>query len=421
VDPVSEVRLPDIGEFTEVPVAEVLVAPGDVVEVEQPLLTLESDKATMDVPSPAAGVVVEVLARVGDLVSRGSRILLIRSGAEEAPPEEASSEPAPPSVDEVAEEPERRVLAADFPAAPAPETAPSTATRASPAVHRMARELGVDLHLVEGSGLGGRVRKSDVQAFIGQALNDGSAAAPLPEPLPAPEVDFAAFGPVERRPLSRLKQVSGARLHRSWTTIPHVTSHEDADITDLEAFRKEINREQAGELRVTLLAFVVKAAVLTLRAFPDFNASLDGGELCLKRYYHVGFAADTPRGLVVPVLRDADRMGVLEIAGELARLAARARAGELAPSEMQGGSFTVSSLGGVGGTAFTPIVNAPEVAILGVSRAAVRPVWDGAAFQPRLILPLSLSWDHRVVDGAAAARFNLHLAGILGDVRRALL
>jgi pyruvate dehydrogenase E2 component (dihydrolipoamide acetyltransferase) len=417
VDAVTEVLLPDIGEFADVPVAEVLVAPGDVVEVEQPLLILESDKATMDVPSPLAGVVVEVLARVGDLVSKGSRIMVLRTGVEAAPPPagELPAGPAAPPAAELAEEPERRVLAAEF---PAPAEAPP-APRASPAVHRMARELGVDLQLVEGSGLGGRVRKSDVEAFIGRALAGRPAVAPVP--APAPEVDVAAFGPVERRPLSRLKRISGAHLHRSWTAIPHVTSHEDADITDLEAFRVAVNRERTEGPRVTLLAFVVTAAVLTLRAFPEFNASLDGDELCLKRYYHIGFAADTPRGLVVPVLRDADRMGVLEIAGELARLAARARAAELAPSEMQGGSFTVSSLGGVGGTAFTPIINAPEVAILGVSRAAMRPVWDGAGFQPRLILPLSLSWDHRVVDGVAAARFNAHLAGILGDVRRALL
>lgn len=410
MDQMTEVLLPDIGEFAEVPVAEVLVSPGDVIEVEQPLLTLESDKATMDVPSPAAGVVVEVLARVGDLVSRGSRILVLQPATKR----EAPADPVP----EPLEEPGPRVLAADFPAAPAVE-ASAVPPRASPAVHRMARELGVDLHAVEGSGLGGRVRKSDVQAFIGQAIAGGPARAPEPEP--EPDVDFSAFGPVERRPLSRLRRMSGVHLHDSWTRIPHVTSHEDADITDLEDFRKEINREQAGEVKVTLLAFVVKAAVITLRAFPDFNASLRGEELCLKRYHHIGFAADTPRGLVVPVLRDADRLGLLDIAGELARLAARARAGQLSPSEMQGGSFTVSSLGGVGGTAFTPIINAPEVAILGVSRAAIRPVWDGEAFQPRLILPLSLSWDHRVVDGVAAARFNLHLAGILGDVRRALL
>ena len=443
------VEVPDIGDFQDVPIIEILVSPGDTVAVDDPLLTLESDKATMDVPSPAAGTVRELRVKLGDRVSEGSVILMLEP-AEAAPaPPAAPAGPAPAVNREPAGTPPR----AKPPEPPPPERTPphdhgpvDTATKlarpapgdavpgqrevphASPAVRRFARELGVELRRVPGSGPRGRVVRADVEGFVKQVLGGevppgGAPLAPAGLPLlPWPQVDFARFGPVETRPLPRLRKLAGANLARNWVMIPHVTHHDEADVTELERFRVGLNEERAADgAKVTLLAFLVKACAVALARFPELNASLDGESLVLKRYFHIGFAADTPNGLLVPVVKDADRKGVLEIAGELRALAARAREGKLAPADMQGGTFSISSLGGVGGTGFTPIINAPEVGILGVSRAARKPVWDGSQFVPRLMLPLSLSYDHRVVDGAGAGRFTAHLAGLLADLRRLLL
>jgi pyruvate dehydrogenase E2 component (dihydrolipoamide acetyltransferase) len=433
-----EVRIPNIGDFKDVGVIDVMVKPGDAVKVDASLITLESDKATMDVPSPAAGTVRELRVKVGDRVSEGSVIVTLDAAgpAAEAPPA-APAAAVPVPVPAAAPVPVAAVPApaaapvptaapaAPPPSAPPAPSAPGAGARAhaSPAVRMVARELGVDLDRVAGTGPKGRVLKEDVHRFVKEVM---SGAVPTGgvglDLLPWPHVDFAKFGPIETRPLSRIKKISGANLARNWVMIPHVTQFDEADITDLEAFRSELNRENAGTgVKVTLLAFLVKACVAALQRFPELNASRDGDSLVLKRYFHIGFAADTANGLVVPVLKDADKKGVVEIARELAELAARAREGKLGPADMQGGSFTISSLGGIGGTAFTPIVNAPEVAILGVSRSAMKPVWDGKTFAPRLILPLSLSYDHRIVDGALAARFTAHLAQVLGDMRRAML
>jgi pyruvate dehydrogenase E2 component (dihydrolipoamide acetyltransferase) len=422
-----EVLVPDIGDFTDVPVIEVLVAPGDTVAEEDPLVTLESDKATMDVPAPAAGVVVELRVKVGDTVSEGTPLLTLSPDGvapEHAPaPEaavvaEASAEPQAP--------PEPAHAAA--PAAPSGNGASAgTPVYASPAVRRQARELGVDLSMVRGSGRKGRITKEDVQDAVrvpapspARPGADGAVALPGLELAPWPKVDFAKYGPIERVPLSRIKRISGPNLARNWVMIPHVTHHDEADITQLEAFRKQLNAEQS-DVKVTMVALLLKACVASLQEFPDFNASLDGDDLVVKRYWNLGFAADTPLGLVVPVIRDVDKKGLLEIAAELRDLSAAAREGRLKPTDMSGGTFSISSLGGIGGTGFTPIVNAPEVAILGVTRSAMKPVWNGEEFVPRLMLPLSLSYDHRVVDGAAAARFCVHLSGVLMDLRRALL
>jgi pyruvate dehydrogenase E2 component (dihydrolipoamide acetyltransferase) len=422
-----EVLVPDIGDFTDVPVIEVLVAPGDTVAEEDPLVTLESDKATMDVPAPAAGVVVELRVKVGDTVSEGTPLLTLSPDGvapEHAPaPEaavvaEASAEPQAP--------PEPAPAAA--PAAPSGNGASAgTPVYASPAVRRQARELGVDLSMVRGSGRKGRITKEDVQDAVrvpapspARPGADGAVALPGLELAPWPKVDFAKYGPIERVPLSRIKRISGPNLARNWVMIPHVTHHDEADITQLEAFRKQLNAEQS-DVKVTMVALLLKACVASLQEFPDFNASLDGDDLVVKRYWNLGFAADTPLGLVVPVIRDVDKKGLLEIAAELRDLSAAAREGRLKPTDMSGGTFSISSLGGIGGTGFTPIVNAPEVAILGVTRSAMKPVWNGEEFVPRLMLPLSLSYDHRVVDGAAAARFCVHLSGVLMDLRRALL
>ncbi len=430
-----EVRIPAIGDFKDVGVIDVLVKPGDAVKVDASLITLESDKATMDVPSPTAGTVKELRVKVGDRVREGTVILMLDAAEATAKPAAADAPPAP------AERP--APLAAAAPAAapgppaempPAARPAPAlpgpeagARAHASPSVRMVARELGVDLARVAGTGPRGRVLREDVHRFVKEVM---SGAAPASQTtggvaldlLPWPRVDFAKFGPIETRPLSRIKKISGANLARNWVMIPHVTQFDEADITDLEAFRSELNREAEKDgPKVTLLAFLVKACVAALKRFPELNASLDGDSLVLKRYFHIGFAADTPNGLVVPVLKEADRKGLLEIARELAELAARAREGKLAPADLQGGCFSISSLGGIGGTAFTPIVNAPEVAVLGVSRSATKPVWDGRQFAPRLVLPLSLSYDHRVVDGALAARFTAHLARLLGDMRRAML
>jgi pyruvate dehydrogenase E2 component (dihydrolipoyllysine-residue acetyltransferase) len=451
-----EVKVPDIGDFTDVPVIEVFVKPGDAVKAEDSLVTLESDKATMDVPSPAAGTVKEVKVKVGDKVREGSPIVLLEAApapADGAAKAAAAPAPEPPRAAAAAPvpEPPRATAAAGAPgpsAVGAPEaktqseepatekpapTAPVDAVafkaaHASPSVRKFARELGVDLARVAGSGPKGRILQEDVQNFVkgimhGAGAPQAAAAAGGPlNLLPWPSVDFAKFGPIELRPLSRIKKLSGANLARNWVVIPHVTQFDDADITELEAFRVALNKEnEKAGIKVTMLAFLIKASVAALRKFPDVNASLDGDNLVLKQYFNIGFAADTPNGLVVPVIRNADQKGVLAIAAEMSALSAKAREGKLGPADMQGGCFSISSLGGIGGTAFTPIINAPEVAILGVSKSAMKPVWDGKAFVPRLHLPLSFSYDHRVIDGAAAARFTAYLGGLLADMRRMML
>ncbi len=443
-----EVRVPDIGDFKDVEVIELLVKPGDAIAVDQSLITVESDKASMEIPSAAAGVVRELKLRIGDKVSKGSLVLLLEPAAAAAATAPAvAAEPAAadkpaavtPESAPKADSGDRAAVAPAVPAAEAPAAggepvgAISGTVHASPSVRATARELGVDLSRVSGSGPKGRVTHDDVRAFVKRVMQGAQAAgsgsgivAAGGAALPAwPQVDFAKFGPIERVEMSRIRKISGPGLHRNWVSIPHVTNHEDADITELEAFRVQLNREHEKRgVKLTMLAFLVKACVAALQRFPEFNSSLDaaGGDAVIrKKYYHIGFAADTPNGLVVPVIRDADRKGVLEIAQEMSALAAKAREGKLSPAEMQGGTFSISSLGGIGGTYFTPIINAPEVAILGVCRAAMRPVWDGEQFVPRLILPMSLSWDHRVVDGAGAARFNAYLAQVLADFRRVLL
>src|SRR6266446_6332080 len=475
-----DVKVPDIGDFKDVPVIEVLVKPGDQIAAESPLITLESDKATMEVPSPAAGVVREVAVKVGDKVSEGSLIARLDAKEKEsrsaARPEEPAApeqpvaasragkvpvehaEPEKPFREAAAKANGRQAPSADRdepqkpfveqptsrkeyggPTATVPppwdEPAPAPAmideeafekAHAGPGVRKLARELGVDLGRVSGSGPKGRILAADVYKFVKSVMTGAAAPAAAVAAAggglavaPPPKVDFAKFGPIETKPLTRIQKIAGPGLHRNWVTIPHVTNHEDADITDLEAFRLALNKEQ--EVKVTLLAFLMKACVAALQKFPSFNSSLEGDHLVVKKYWHIAFDADTPQGLVVPVIKDADKKGVLAIASETAALAAKARDGKLAPGDMQGATFTISSLGGIGGTYFTPIINAPEVAILGVCKAQMQPVWSGSEFKPRLLLPLSLSWDHRVLDGAAAGRFNTFLAGLLGDARRMLL
>lgn len=468
-----DIKVPDIGDAEEVEVIEVLVAENDTIEPEQSLITLESDKASMEIPAPQGGVVKSIAVKLGDKVSEGSVILQLEpadatdsaatSEAEAAAPTDdapaaaaaapaASETPAPAAAPA---EPARAPEAADQPQAVAsgqkathaagqlasipPERHSPTAAfgtsdlplrnlpHASPSVRKFARELGVDLTQVEGSGARQRITHDDVRQYVKQALQRGGAPGAGAsvgglEVLDWPKVDFSRFGEIETQPLSRIKKISGANLHRNWVMIPHVTNNDVADITDLEALRKQLNEEYSKEgLRFTMLAFVIKAVVAALREFPEFNASLDGEDLILKKYYHIGFAADTPNGLVVPVIRDADQKGIIELAQETSELASLAREGKLSASQMQGGCFTISSLGGIGGTDFTPIINAPELAILGVSRASMQPVWQNGEFVPRLILPLSLSYDHRVIDGAAAARFNAFLARLLADFRRIAL
>ena len=472
---IKEAKVPDIGDYDGVPVIEILVAVGDTVKKDQGLVTLESDKATMEVPSAFAGVVKEIKVKLGDEIAEGAVVALIEvsEGAAEAKPA-ATPAPTPAAetgtkVEPVAVSPTPDKLAqreiAQERAAPAvapvasrvlddkpgidPEASPprtppvefnadrvlpEKVAYASPAVRLFARELGVDLNQVKGTERGGRISKEDVQKYVKGALAGGvaapaSAAAPVAAGgglnlLPWPKVDFSKFGETEVVALSRIKKISGANLARNWAMIPHVTQHDHADITDLEALRVALNKEnEKAGIKLTMLAFLMKASVSALKKFPDFNASLDasGENLTLKKYFHVGFAADTPNGLVVPVIRDVDKKGVNEIAQESGELAKKAREGKLGPAEMSGGCFSISSLGGIGGVAFTPIVNAPEVAILGVSKSSIQPVWDGKQFQPRLMLPLSLSYDHRVIDGAAAARFTAYLAQLLGDMRRVLL
>ncbi|CAM5358775.1 dihydrolipoyllysine-residue acetyltransferase [Eoetvoesiella caeni] len=438
-----KVEVPDIGDFNEVEVIEVLVAVGDTVKAEQSLITVESDKASMEIPSPQAGVVKAVHVKVGDKINQGSFILELEasggqaaaSAASPAPsaapaqaPAAAPAGPAAPAADQ------NGALASEAVVHPSPtaefDAAPKrNLPHASPSVRKFARELGVDLTRVAGSGRNGRIVADDVRGYVKQAVAGGvsgggstAAAGGGLSVLDWPKVDFAKFGPIEAKPLSRIKKISGANLHRNWVMIPHITNNDLADITDLEAFRVELNQEnQKSGTKVTMLAFIIKAVVAALKKFPDFNASLDGDNLVLKQYFNVGFAADTPNGLVVPVIRDADKKGIFELASETSELARQARDGKLSPAQMQGGCFSISSLGGIGGTSFTPIINAPEVAILGVSRSAHQPVWDGKAFQPRLMLPLSLSYDHRVIDGASAARFNAYLSALLADFRRIAL
>jgi len=422
---VAEVRVPDIGDFKDVPVIEVSVKPGDIVKPEQPLITLESDKASMEVPSPLSGVVGELKVKVGDRVSEGTVILTLSS--------EAAAVPRAAPVTAAEPSPARP---APTPAALTPPAAAAVAERlpeaafdipyAGPSVRKLARERGIDLRQVKGSGRRGRILPEDVINFSAAPAAAAAAGPAAPGAalglLPWPKVDFAKFGPIESKPLSRIKKISGPALHRNWVMIPHVTNHDECDITELEEFRKQLNKEnEKSGTRVSMLAFMIKAAVASLKKFPEFNSSLEGDNLILKKYYNIGFAADTPQGLVVPVIHDADKKGVLDIAKEMAELAKLARDGKLKPDQMQGGTFTISSLGGIGGTYFTPIINAPEVAIMGACRSFEKPVWDGKQFVPRLYQPLSLSWDHRVIDGAAAARFNAYFGSLLTDMRRALV
>ncbi|MBB5456913.1 dihydrolipoyllysine-residue acetyltransferase [Paraburkholderia sp. Cpub6] len=435
---VQEIKVPDIGDYKDVPVIEIAVKVGDRVEKEQSLVTLESDKATMDVPSSAAGVVKEVKVKVGDTVSEGSVIVVIEAegGAAPAPaPAPAAKAPTEKPFDAPATPtpaPAAPSALAQAPLIPAGEGGSRHPSHASPSVRKFARELGVDVGQVKGTGPKGRITQADVTAFVkgvmtGQRAAPAGAAAPAAgggelNLLPWPKVDFTKFGPVDPKPLSRIKKISGANLHRNWVMIPHVTNNDEADITELEALRVKLNKEhEKAGVKFTMLAFVIKACVAALKKFPTFNASLDGDNLVFKQYYHIGFAADTPNGLMVPVIRDADKKGLVDIAKEMADLSKAAREGKLKPDQMQGGCFSISSLGGIGGTHFTPIINAPEVAILGLSRSAMKPVWDGKQFEPRLTMPLSLSYDHRVIDGAEAARFNAYLGSILADFRRVIL
>lgn len=428
------VEVPDIGDFSDVPVIEIMVSIGDTVAAEDPLVTLESDKATMDVPAPQAGTVHSIDVALGDTVSQGSVILTLEPGAGASAPAAAKSSPAaapataqPSQVPAAAPAAEPRATSTRAsPTAAITETPAKPVSHATPAVRRFARELGVDITRVKGTGRKGRILKEDVQNFVKGALA-APAAAPAAggmgiEPIPA--VDFSRFGETETRSLSRIKKISGRHLHRAWLNVPHVTHHDEADVTEMEDFRRSLKAEgEKRGVRITALAFIMKAVAASLEEFPSVNASLsaDGESLVLKKYFHIGIAVDTPNGLVVPVFRDVDKKGIFDLAAEMGDISSRARDGKLTPSEMQGGCISISSLGGIGGTAFTPIVNAPEVAILGVTRARMQPVWNGSEFEPRLMLPLDLSYDHRVIDGAEAARFVSHLAGLLGDVRRLLL
>jgi pyruvate dehydrogenase E2 component (dihydrolipoamide acetyltransferase) len=426
-----DITIPDIGDFKDVPIIEILVKAGDTVEAEQPVVTLESDKATMDVPAPAAGKITQIVVKVGDKVSMGSLIAKLDAGGPAAPvSSEQEDEAEAKEEEDAAEAPETSPVAPrDLPPGP-PKTAAGPALAdfsgvfAGPAVRRLARELGLDLNLIKGTGEKGRITREDVKAALVSRAGGAVGGAALPA---IPAVDFAKFGPVETVPLSRIKRISGPRLHASWVNVPHVTHCDEADITDLDAFRKALDedakKDKSKPYRVSLLLLLMRATVATLKAFPTFNAALApaGDSLIMRRHWHIGVAVDTPDGLMVAVVKDVDQKGVIELARELGALSEKARAGKLAPTEMQGATFTISSLGGIGGTAFSPIVNAPEVAILGVVRSKMAPVWDGTTFQPRLMLPLCLSYDHRVIDGAAAARFMRHLAGLLEDMRRIIL
>ncbi|HQS60461.1 MAG TPA: dihydrolipoyllysine-residue acetyltransferase [Polynucleobacter sp.] len=431
-----DIKVPDIGDYKDVPVIEVLVKAGDQVEKEQSIVVLESDKATMDVPSSHSGIVKEVKVKVGDSISEGAIVLVLEeSGSSAATQSSASPAPnkvetAPAPAPALKVEPPIVRAPAPPPVSNTPVVVDPTASHASPSVRKFARDLGVTIHHVKGSGPKGRITQDDVQAFVKAAMSGGAGSANSSSGgslgglnlIPWPKVDFSKFGETERQPLNRIKKLTAANLGRNWVMIPAVTYHEDADITDLEAFRVLTNKENEKQgVKITMLAFLMKAAVAALKKYPEFNSSLDGDDLVLKKYFNIAFAADTPNGLVVPVIRDADKKGIFELARETSELAALARDGKLKPEQMQGASFTISSLGGIGGTYFSPIVNAPEVAILGVSKAAMKPVWDGKQFIPRLICPLSLSADHRVIDGALATRFNAYIAQLMSDFRRAAL
>ena len=448
---VTAITVPDIGDFDAVEVIELLVKVGDTIKDEQSLITVESDKASMEIPASHGGVVKSIEVKVGDKVAQGSIVLHVEASSQVAASAPAATAPAAaaatviavPSAEPAVVSSSATVSAAaavpvaalaTVPAVGKLEMPASTAglPHASPSVRKFARELGVDLTRVSGSGPKQRITQEDVQSFVKQALAGGSVnASPAAagaslggglDLLPWPKVDFTKFGAITPQPLSRIKKISGANLHRNWVMIPHVTNNDEADITQLEALRVTLNKEnEKSGIKLTMLAFLIKAVVAALKKFPEFNASLDGDNLILKQYYHIGFAADTPNGLVVPVIRDADKKGVLDLARESGELAKKARDGKLSPAEMQGGCFSISSLGGIGGTNFTPIINAPELAILGVSRSYMKPVWDGKAFVPQLTLPMSLSYDHRVIDGAAAARFNAYLGSLLTDFRRIAL
>jgi len=430
-----EIVVPDIGDFDEVAVIELLVKVGDTVKVEQSLITVESDKASMEIPSSHAGVVKALKVKVGDKVSKGSAIAVIEASGGAAPAAAAPSTPAAAAPTTAVSAPAEKTLPTAALPAHEPSAPKGSLPHASPSIRKLARELGVPLEEVKGSGPKGRIVQEDVQGFVKNVMSGATqtkaqatkapasaAGGGIPGLLPWPTVDFTKFGPVERKDLSRIKKISGANLHRNWVLIPHVTNNDDADITELEAFRVATNKEnEKSGVKVTMLAFVIKAVVSALKKFPEFNTSLDGDTLVYKQYFHIGFAADTPNGLVVPVLKDADKKGILQISTEMGELAKKARDGKLGPADMTGGCFSISSLGGIGGTHFTPIINAPEVAILGLSKSFQKPVWDGKQFVPRLTLPLSLSYDHRVIDGASAARFNAYLGQVLADFRRVLL
>ena len=423
-------KVPDIGDFDEVEVIEVMVKPGDAVKVDQSLITVESDKASMEIPSSHAGMVKEMKVKVGDKVAKGSLVLMLASDAGGAAPAPAAAASVPQAA-----------------AAPAPSASPAPAVAASPAlaqtsgvkphaspsIRKFARELGIELARVKGTGPKGRILQQDVQNFV-KGVMSGATAAPVSSAssgkgggfdlLPWPSLDFSKFGETELQPLSRIKKISGPNLHRNWVMIPHVTQFDEADVTELEEFRKSSNAAMAKSgVKLTMLAFVIKASVAALKKFPVFNSSLDakGENLILKKYYNIGFAADTPNGLVVPVIKNADAKGIAQIAQEMADLSGQAREGKLKPADMQGATFTISSLGGIGGTAFTPIINAPEVAILGLSKSEIKPMWDGKQFAPRLMLPMSLSYDHRVIDGAMGARFSVYLGEVMTDMRKVLL
>jgi pyruvate dehydrogenase E2 component (dihydrolipoamide acetyltransferase) len=427
----AEVRVPDIGDFKDVPVIEIYVKVGDTVKAEDPLVSLESDKATMDVPAPLGGVVQEIRVKLGDKVSQGSVIMALGTGSATSSAPSVLGAPSPQPSPAGAGEGVKTAASTIDGAQNGIDEAAFALAYAGPAVRKVARELGVNLGRVKGTGAHGRIVREDVEAFAkGGGAASAPAAAPAKAPasgggldlLPWPKVDFAKFGPIERKDLSRIKKISAANLHRNWVVIPHVTTHDEADITDLEQFRVQMNKEyEKSGVKISMLPFMIKAAVATLKKFPEFNASLDGDALVLKNYWHIGFAADTPNGLVVPVIRDADKKTVPEITKEMGELAKLARDGKLKPDQMQGGTFTISSLGGIGGVYFTPIINAPEVAIMGVCKSYWKQYSsDGKTYQSRLTLPLSLSWDHRVIDGAAAARFNVHFANLLADMRRVM-
>lgn len=425
---IKQVLVPDIGDYKGVSVIEVMVKVGDTINAEDTLLTLETDKAAMDVPSPYSGVVKELHVEIGDKVSQGSLILVLETSetAVSAPAEQAAR-PVTPVAAPAAPAAQVAPQAAPVPATPVVQPASSGGqAHASPAIRRFARELGVDIAQVKGSGEKSRVTRDDVQNYVKASLARGTSAQAAGgsglQVLEMPVFDFAKYGAIETKPLSRIQKISGANLHRNWVTIPHVTQFDEADITDMEAFRKQLGAEYAKQnIKITPLAFMLKAVVASLQKFPKFNASLDGENLILKQYFHIGVAVDTPDGLMVPVLRDVDKKGIVQLAAELAEISAKAREKKITANDMQGGCFTISSLGGIGGTAFTPIINAPEVAILGVSRSAMKPVYQDGAFVPRLMLPLSVSYDHRVIDGAAAARFTAYLAMVLSDIRRLAL